>query len=95
MRVLETGKRWDWERGLCLRRLRRYMGWVRSGSAERRLSRMVRERELGGGLVRRAVSRRRMASGRWFDEQRRGMRRFICVTSSWVRMVLLSDEDEE
>lgn len=43
----------------------------------------------GGFEVVRAVEIRLMASLRWFEEQRRGMRRLICLSSSWVRLFLV------
>ncbi|RVX02752.1 Multiple RNA-binding domain-containing protein 1 [Vitis vinifera] len=63
------------------------MGWVISGSEVRRSMRMRRERDSRGGFARNDASTRRMAVGSWFEEQRRGMRRLIFVSSSGVKSI--------
>lgn len=50
---------------------------------------MEKERDLGGGSVRRAVVVRWIAVERWFERQRRGRRRLIFVNCSWVRLALV------
>ncbi|KAL1829433.1 hypothetical protein ACET3Z_007845 [Daucus carota] len=70
---------------VCLFRVMKEMGRVKSGSEERKWTRMEREIEVGGGLVRRAVWTRLMACGRLFDKQRRGIKRLILFSSSSVR----------
>lgn len=50
---------------------------------------MEKERDLGGGSVRRAVVVRWIAVERWFVRQRRGRRRLIFVNCSWVRLALV------
>ncbi|KAF3960577.1 hypothetical protein CMV_014732 [Castanea mollissima] len=50
---------------------------------------MEKERDLGGGFVRRAVVVRWIAVERWFERQRRGRRRLIFVNCSWVRLALV------
>lgn len=72
------------------------MGRAMSGWEVRESTRMERERDLGGGFVRRTVDVRWIAVGRWFERQRRGRRRLIFVSSSWVRveMVLGFDAGE-
>lgn len=52
--------------------------------------RMEKERDLGGGFVRRAVVVRWIAVERWFERQRRGRRRLIFVNCSWVRLALVA-----
>ena len=52
--------------------------------------RMEKERDLGGGSVRRAVVVRWIAVERWFERQRRGRRRLIFVNCSWVRLALVA-----
>lgn len=82
------------------------MGWVISGSEVRRSMRMRRERDSRGGFARNDASTRRIAVGSWLEEQRRGMRRLIFVSSSGVRSICFvaetsateaaeSDEEEE
>jgi hypothetical protein len=75
-----------------------------SGWKVRESTRMERERDLGGGFVRRTVEVRCIAVGRWFERQRRGRRRLVFVSSSWVRVELVLgfdagevslDEEEE
>ncbi|PON47995.1 hypothetical protein TorRG33x02_321580 [Trema orientale] len=88
------GATWRWESGACLRRVRRDMGRAMSGWEARESSRAERERELGGGFVRRAVTARWVAVLRWFERQRRGRRRLILVSSSWVRVTGFDDEEE-
>ncbi|KAJ9707850.1 hypothetical protein PVL29_000091 [Vitis rotundifolia] len=63
------------------------MGWVISGSEVSRSMRMRRERDSRGGFARNDASTRRMAVGSWFEEQRRGMRRLIFVSSSGVKSI--------
>lgn len=63
------------------------MGWVISGSEVRRSMRMRRERDSRGGFARNDASTRRMAVGSWFEEQRRGMRRLVFVSSSGVKSI--------
>ena len=55
--------------------------------------RMEKERDLGGGSVRRAVVVRWIAVERWFERQRRGRRRLIFVNCSWVRLALVEGFD--
>lgn len=64
------------------------MGRVMSGWEARESTRMEREMDLGSGFVRRVVVIRWIAVGRWFDRQRRGRRRLIFVSSSWVRLAM-------
>lgn len=47
---------------------------------------MERERDSRGGFVSRAVMVRWVAVSRWFERQRRGMRRLMFVRSSLVRV---------
>jgi len=84
--------------GLYLRRVRRDMGRAMSGWEVRESTRMERERDLGGGFVRRTME------VRWIERQRRGRRRLVFVSSSWVRVELVLgfdageaslDEEEE
>ena len=77
---------------VCLFRVMKEMGRVKSGSEERKWTRMEREIEVGGGLVRRAVWTRLMACGRLFDKQRRGIKRLILFSSSSVRLIVLLQE---
>ena len=48
----------------------------------RESTRTERDRDLGGGFLRRTVEVRSIAVGRWFERQRRGRRRLIFVSSS-------------
>lgn len=62
------------------------MGWVRSGSEEKRLMRDERGSEEREGLaVERAAEMRSVASLRWFASHRRGIMVLIWLTSSSVR----------
>lgn len=65
-----------------------------SGWEARESTTIEREMDLGGGLVRRAVMVRWIAVGSWLERQRRGMRRLILVSSSWVRFGGGCAEDE-
>lgn len=72
--------------------------WVMFGSTERRCMRIEIERDLRGRFVRRAVLIRWVASLRWFDWQRRGMRRLISVSCFGLRLtcsVLLEEQEED
>lgn len=64
------------------------MDWVISGWDTRQSTRMEKEIDLRGGLAARAVSMSSIAKGRLFEQQRRGMRRLIFVSSSWLRSIL-------
>lgn len=50
---------------------------------------MERESDSKDGFVRKAVVMRLAASLRWFEEHKRGISRFICVSSSSVREVVV------
>lgn len=85
------------EKLVCLIRVKKEMGRVISGSEGREWTRMEREMELGGGLVRRAVWTRLMVSGMLFEKHRRGIKRLILFSSCSVSLlvVVLQEVDEK
>lgn len=50
---------------------------------------MERESDSKDGFVRKAVVMRFAASLRWCEEHKRGIKRLICVSSSWFREVVV------
>lgn len=81
-----------YEQLVCLIRVRKEMGRVKSGSEEREWTRMEREMELGAGLVRRAVRTRLMASGMLSDKHKRGIKRLILLSSCSVSLIVVLQE---
>ncbi|GLT49228.1 hypothetical protein SLA2020_228000 [Shorea laevis] len=78
------GARHECARGVCLRRFNSDMGSFKSGWRVREWMRMEKEKDLGQGFAMSAVVVSWIAVVRWFERQRRGIRRLILVNSSGV-----------